>query len=117
MFQRTKVTAAMSQELIDELTDRGRRDLSRLRMDDLETEVYELVDAITRRTVRGLLEEQVAACDQMPYCRQCGRELDDKPPEEKTLTTARGEVTWNQPVKRCSACRCDFFPSGPSVGD
>ena len=30
MFRRTKMTAAMSQELIDELTDHGRRDLSQL---------------------------------------------------------------------------------------
>ena len=58
MFPRTQMTAAMSQELMDELTDHGRRDLSLLRMDDLESEVYELVDAITRRAVRGVLEEQ-----------------------------------------------------------
>lgn len=116
MFQRTKMTAVMSQELIEELTDHGRRDLSQLRMEDLESEAYELVDAITRRAVRGVLEEQVRACE-MSNCPQCGRELDDKPPEEKTLTTQRGEVTWNQPVKRCKACRCDFFPSGPVIGD
>ncbi len=116
MFQRTKMTAAMSQELIDELTDHGRRDLSQLRMDDLESEIYELVDAITRRAVRGVLEEQVGACE-MIDCPQCGRELVDEPPEEKTLTTQRGEVTWNQPVKRCTTCRCNFFPSGPCVRD
>ena len=116
MFRRTKLTAAMSQELMDELTDHGRRDLSQLRMDDLEREAYELVDAITRRAVRGVLEDQVHACE-MTHCPQCGRELEDKPPEEKTLTTQRGEVTWNQPVKRCLACRCDFFPSGPGLGD
>lgn len=116
MFQRTKMTAAVSQELIDELTDHGRRDLSQWRMDDLEGEACELVDAITRRVIRGLLEEQVRSCE-MTHCPQCGQELDDKPPEQKTLTTQRGEVTWNQPVKRCTACRCDFFPSGPGVGD
>jgi hypothetical protein len=116
MFRRTKMTAAMSQELMDELTDHGRRDLSQLRMDDLEREVCELVDAITQRAVRGVLEEQVGSCE-MTHCPQCGRELDDKPPEQKTLTTQRGEVTWNQPVKRCTTCRCDFFPSGPGVGD
>lgn len=57
MFRRTKMTAAMSQELFDELTDHGRRDLSQLRMDDLESEVCELADAITQRMVRGVLEE------------------------------------------------------------
>lgn len=116
MFRRAQMTAAMSQELMDELTDHGRRDLSQLRMDDLESEVYELVDSITRRAVRGVLEEQVGSCE-MRHCPQCGRELDDKPPQEKTLTTQRGDVTWNQPVKRCPACRCDFFSAGPRVGD
>ena len=58
MFRRTKMTAAMSQELMDELTDFGRRDLSQLRMDDLESEMYELVDAVTRRAVQGVLEDQ-----------------------------------------------------------
>jgi hypothetical protein len=116
MFRRAKMTAAMSQELMDELTDHGRRDLSRLRMDDLESEVYALVDAITRRTVQGVLEDQTHACH-MRHCPQCGRLLEDKPPHEKTLLTQRGEVTWNQPVKHCTACRCDFFPSGAGLGD
>ncbi len=39
MFRHTQMTAAMSQELMDELTDHGRRDLSQLRMDDLESEM------------------------------------------------------------------------------
>ncbi len=38
MFRRTQMTAARSQELMDELTDHGRRDLSQLRMDELEGE-------------------------------------------------------------------------------
>ncbi len=36
MFRRTQMTAAMSQELMDELTDHGRRDLSQLPRDDRE---------------------------------------------------------------------------------
>ena len=31
----------MSQELMDELTDFGRRDLAKLQMDNLESEMYE----------------------------------------------------------------------------
>ena len=116
MFRRTKMTAAMSQELMDELTDFGRRDLSQLRMDDLESETYELVDAVTRRAVQGVLEDQTRACG-MEDCPRCGRHLEDKPPQKKTLLTQRGEGTWNQPVKHCATCRCDFFPAGPGVGD
>ncbi len=34
---------------------------------------------------------------------------------KKTLTTQRGEVTWNQPVKHCRTCRCDFFPQARAL--
>jgi len=116
MFRRNKTMAVVSQELMDELTDHGCRDLSELRMTELESEVCELVDAITRRTIQGVLEAQTQACA-MKNCPQCGQPLEDKPSQKKTLLTLRGEVTWEQPVKRCTACRCDFFPSGSCPGD
>jgi uncharacterized protein with PIN domain len=116
MFQRSKMTAEMSQQLIEQLTEGGTRDLSQMRIDDLENEVYEAVDAITERVLRGMLEEQVGGCRET-RCPRCGGELDDKPPKETTLTCKRGAVSWSQPVKRCKSCRCDFFPSGQSSGD
>jgi len=117
MFQRRKLTAQISQELIEELTDHGKRDLRQLRIDDLETEVYALADEITRRTICGVAEDQADACQEdWICCPQCGRELVDKPPEEHSLLAQRGEITWRQPVKRCESCRCDFFPSGESDG-
>lgn len=118
MFQRQQFTARMSQELIELLTDGGKRDLRQLRMDDLEAEVYELVDEVSRRTVCGVVEDQAQVCpEDWKECPQCGRKLTDKPPEEKTLTSQRGEIAWLQPVKRCTACRCDFFPSGRGAGN
>ena len=118
MFQRRKLTAQMSQELIELLTDGGRRDLRQLRMDDLEEEVYGLVDEITQRTLRGVVEDQAQVCpSDWVNCPKCGQVLVDKPPEEKSLLSQRGEIVWRQPVKRCTACRCDFFPSSQSVGD
>ena len=117
MFQRTGMTAKISQHLIDLLTDNGSRDLTQLRIDDLETEVCQMVDEITCRTLRGVLEDQALDCRGPSHCPRCGRELDDKPPLETTLTSKRGEVAFYQPVKRCKSCRCDFFPSGPSDGN
>jgi hypothetical protein len=118
MFQRTKLTAEITQELMEALTEGGKRDLRQLRIDDLESEVCELVDEITRRTIRGVAEDQAVACgEDMRDCPQCGRELSDRPPTETTLVTQRGEIAWEQPVKRCESCRCDFFPSGESDGD
>jgi len=51
MFQRTRMTAQMSQELIEILTDKGQRDLTNFRLNDLESEVCQLVDEITCRTI------------------------------------------------------------------
>lgn len=117
MFQRRKLTAEISQELIEALTDQGKRDLKDLRIDELESEAYALVDEITRRTICGVVEDQAQACQEdWTHCPQCGRELVDKPPEEQTLLAQRGEIRWRQPVKRCTSCRCDFFPSGESHG-
>lgn len=118
MFQRRKLTAQMSQELIEVLTDGGRRDLRELRIDDLEAEVYGLMDEISRRTLCGVVEDQAQVCpSDWTDCPKCGRALVDQPPEEKSLLSQRGEIAWRQPVKRCTACRCDFFPSSQSDGD
>jgi hypothetical protein len=107
--------AEMSQKLIDELTDRGARDLTTMRMDDIENEVYEAVDALSARVMKGVLEDQAGAFKEM-RCPHCGREMADEPPREKTLTCKRGDVTWNPPVKKCKTCRGDFSPSDESVG-
>lgn len=118
MFERRQITAQMAQELIEVLTAGGQRDLRQLRIDDLENEVYALVDEVSQRAVCGVLETQTeVVTDEMTDCPQCGKELQHKPPEEKSLTGQRGEFRWQQPVKRCSACRCDFFPSGQSNGN
>ena len=117
MFQRAKMTAEMSQRLIEALTHDGERDLTQLRLDDLERELYEMVDTISVRTLRGVLEDQAQSCQAERCCPKCGRELDDKPPEPASLTCGRGEVEWEQPVRRCKFCRCDFFPSGESPGN
>ena len=116
MFQRTKITAEMTQRLLDELTGGGERDLSQLRIDDLEAEVYELMDQVSMRVIRGVLEDQAEGCG-VQQCPRCNGPLVDKPPEEKSLSAARGELTWKQPVKRCQSCRCDFFPSSEGHGD
>jgi len=117
MFSRTRMTAEVSQQLIDLLTADGTRDLTQLRLDDLESEVCEMVDEITCRTLRGVLEDQARDCRGPTGCPRCGEVLEDKPPLETKLTGKRGEVAFHQPVKRCKSCRCDFFPSGQSDGD
>jgi hypothetical protein len=116
MVFKSQVVAQVSQALLDELTERGTRDLTTMRLSDIEDEVYGLVDSVSQRLVRGLLEDQ-ASQDQVQTCPCCDGPLHDKPPEEKSLLLRRGDVAWQQPVKRCGACRRDFFPSGEAVGD
>jgi hypothetical protein len=118
MFQRRKLTAELAQDLIEALTEGGRRDLTQLSIDDLESEVYELMDQVTQRTICGVLEDQAQATgEEMVDCPQCGRKLVDCCPAKKSLTGQRAEFQWQQPVKRCPSCRCDFFPSGEGDGD
>jgi hypothetical protein len=113
------MTAQVSQQLIDLVTDNGSRDLTNLRIDDLETEMCQLVDAITCRSMTGILEDQAHACSKHSHCPHCDREFDedDVSSHETKLTAKRGELKFSQPVKRCKYCRRDFFPSGPSNGD
>jgi len=115
MMNRTKIVAQVSQALLDELTAGGTRDLTQMRLTDIEDEVYGLVDTVGNRLVRGLLEDQ-ADQDHVEACPRCGGCLEDKPPEEKSLTVRRGDVAWQQPIKRCGHCRRDFFPSSGDAG-
>jgi len=116
MVNERQVVAQVSQALLAELTEDGTRDLTQMRLADIENEVYSLVDKVGGRLVRGLLEDQAneASADACPVC---GRTLQEKPPEEKLLMLRRGEVAWQQPVTRCQECRRDFFPSSGDAGN
>lgn len=121
MFTRTQMSAEISQMLIDELTEGGMRDLTDMRLDDMETEVYNAVDLITNRVMRGLAEDQAIQCNDTE-CPACGGELEDLTPLESTLTCDRGDITWKQPQKRCANKKCShsrssFFSSVESNGD
>jgi hypothetical protein len=67
VFQRTRMTAQMSQKLIEMLTEDGTRDLTQLRLDDLETEVCQMVDEITCRAMRGVREDR-SLSSRCPTC-------------------------------------------------
>jgi len=110
-----QVLARISQELLDELTDRGTRDLTEVRLGQMEREVYHAADRVTERVLRGMLEDQAgqAAADRCPCCQT---PLQDRPPDQKPIQLQRCQLEWEQPVKRCPKCRRDFFPSGGDAG-
>jgi hypothetical protein len=110
-----QLVAQVSQELLDELTDNGTRDLTEVRLSQMEAEVYQAADRISQRVLRGILEDQSGQA-QADCCPCCHSPLEDRPPDEKPIKMQRCEVQWCKPVKRCLKCRRDFFPSGGDVG-
>src|SRR3990172_125393 len=98
--------------LLGELTQGGNRDLTTMRLDDLENEVFGLADRVSRCVAESLLQEQANYLSkEKMLCPCCQRELVPKPLEERTLQLRRGEAQWEEPAWRCLSCRRDFFPS------
>lgn len=98
--------------LLDELTGGGKRDLSGLRLDDLEAEVFGLADRVSQDVAEGLLRGQAQQTSQKKMvCPCCDGELVSQPARRRTLQMRRGLAEWEEPVWRCPACRRDFFPS------
>lgn len=58
MVIKDQLVAKVSQELLDELTDNGTRNLTRVRLSQMEEEVYQAADRISQRVLRGMLEDQ-----------------------------------------------------------
>ncbi len=115
MATRTQVIASISQELLDELTEGGTRDLRQVSLSQMEQEVYEAADRVTQRVLRGMLEDQAGQVE-AEHCPSCHTPLEERPPDETPMTLQRCQVQWAQPVKRCPKCRRDFFPSGGHDG-
>jgi len=116
MANENQLLARISQELLDELTAGGSRDLTQVTLSQMEREVYEAADRVSRRVMRGMLEDQAGQADQ-ECCPRCQSPLEDRPPGQgEPMQLQRFAVQWNKPVKRCPKCRRDFFPSGEDVG-
>lgn len=115
MAQTDQLIAQISQELLDELTAGGTRDLTQTRLSQMEAEVYGLADRISQRLLQGMAEDQAEQSD-AECCPCCQTALEDRPPDDRTIQLKRCEVQWQKPVKRCPQCRRDFFPSGGDDG-
>jgi len=110
-----QLVAQVSQELLEELTEGGTRDFTQTRLSQMEEEVYGLVDRVSERLLRGMLEDQSQQAE-ADCCPCCQGPLADRPPDGKPIQMQRCEVQWSKPVKRCPKCRRDFFPSGGDDG-
>lgn len=102
----------VSAMLLGDLTHGGNRDLTTMRLDDLENDVFGWADRVSRCVAEALLQEQADRLSKKsPLCPGCQRELVPKPSQPRTLQLRRGEAQWEEPVWRCLPCRRDFFPS------
>ena len=102
----------VSAMLLGELTQGGNRDLTTMRLDDLENEVFGLADRVSRCVAEALLQKQANRLSKKNLlCPCCQRELVPKPSQERRLQLRRGEAQWEEPAWRCPSCRRDFFPS------
>ena len=104
-------------ELRAVLREEGLDELAAKRWDDLEGPATDVGDTLTRKLLQMLLAEQAEEMDQSPEaCSHCGTRFVPKPDQARRLQTRRGHVHWKQPVRRCTKCRRDFFPSGQGIG-
>ena len=102
----------ISEMLVGELTEGGHRDLTTMRLDDLEGEVFGVADRVSRGGAESRLGAQANRwSEESRLCPGCQRELVPKPSRQRTLQLRRGEAQWEEPVWRCPSCRRDFFPS------
>jgi uncharacterized protein with PIN domain len=80
----------VSAMVVGELTQEGDRDLTMMRLDDLENEVFGLADRVSRRVAESLLQEQANRMSKEGrLCPCCQRELVPKPSQERTLQSLR----------------------------
>lgn len=111
-----RTLARLAEELQGAFLEGGQRDLRKLRLVDLETEVMDAALGLARQTMSGVLRAQAEQVGNEPCCPACQQPLEVQPPQTKALKTRAGRVAWKQPAERCPACRRDFFPSGGSSG-
>jgi uncharacterized protein with PIN domain len=99
------------------LLEGGKRDLRATRLTEMEDETDEIGLELIRRLLAKTLALQAEQAAEVECCPRCGGALTEKEDEEKPLMMRRGKVQWQQPVRRCTTCRRDFFPSVPGLGD
>lgn len=86
-------------------------DLEHADLETIESEVIENIDELTRGVISKLLGKQAELTAQPACCPKCQGPLREKPAQDRSLQSRRGQVDFQCDVYRCEACRLDFFPS------
>jgi len=89
----------VSAMLLGELTQGGNRDLTTMRLDDLESEVFGLTDRVSRCVAESLLQGQANSLGKKHMlCPCCQRELVPKPSQQRTLPEQKRGVPADAPA-------------------
>lgn len=85
---------------------------------DMEQVIVQLSDYLGREVLQQALQRQAEQPLSAPlqHCPQCGRPLQARDPEPRSVQTTRGTATWQEPATTCEHCRKAFFPSVQEPG-
>lgn len=91
------------------------------RFTEIENTVLAIRELLGESILDNALQRQADEAAQRPEefvrCPKCDGELDDRPPESRTVMTRAGQTTWDEPANHCPRCRRAFFPSGQKPRD
>ena len=80
---------------------------------DMEQLIVQLSDYLGREVLQQALQRQAQQPVPQPlqHCPRCGRPLQARDPEPRSVQTTRGSADWQEPASTCGHCRKAFFPS------
>jgi hypothetical protein len=85
--------------------------------DDLETVAVAGGDLFSQSFMAQAAAQQAAAVpSEREVCPHCGEPLSGDDTDPRVLQTTRGDVTWPEPQRTCTACGRSFFPSVSEFG-
>lgn len=112
---REKIRAA-AQEAADEVFGPAGLPWGTL-FDDLETVAVAGGDLFSQSFMAQAVAQQAAAVPpEREVCPHCGEPLSGDDTDPRVLQTTRGDVTWPEPQRTCTACGRSFFPSVSGSG-
>jgi hypothetical protein len=84
-----------------------------LDFDSIEQLAVETAQALARGTVEEILQVQFRLLGSEQPCPQCSRLCTVQKAPRTLAIRGGGEISYDEPVCHCPACRRDFFPSTP----
>lgn len=86
-------------------------DLANANLMTIEEQSIEAVDQVARLVMSQLIGKQSQQATAVTACPKCGKAMQQKPDQHRSLQSRRGKVSFKTEVFHCEACRLDFFPS------